>query len=57
MECKICGIAFWHGENDYSYWDGFVLSEEEENVIAEILMRHDAEGCSVRGAWESIFRD
>lgn len=43
-----------HGENDYGYWEGFSLTEEEEEQIYEILMRHDAEGCSIRGTRNDI---
>ncbi len=43
-----------HGENDYGYWEGFSLTEEEEEQIYEILMRHDTEGCSIRGTRNDI---
>lgn len=42
-----------HGENDYGYWGGFSLTEEEEQIY-EILMRHDTEGCSIRGTRNDI---
>lgn len=50
----ISGIIFRHGENDLELWEGFSLTEEEENIISEILMRHDTEGYSVRGTKEDI---
>lgn len=50
----IAGIVFEHGNNDYGYWEGFSLTEEEENQIMEILMRHDTEGCSIRGTRKEI---
>lgn len=46
---RICGIIFEHGQNDFGLWEGFRLTEEEENAIQQILMKHDTEGCSVRG--------
>lgn len=55
--CRIAGIVFEHGNNDFGYWDGFNLTEEEENIIQEILLRHDTEGCSVRGSKEEILED
>ena len=33
---------------------GFSLTEEEEEQIYEILMRHDTEGCSIRGTRNDI---
>ena len=56
-EIMIAGIIFNHGKDDYELWEGFSLSEEEENIISEILMRHDTEGCSVRGTREEIARE
>ena len=56
-ENMIYGIIFKHGENDLELWEGFSLTEEEENIISEILMRHDTEGCSVRGTREEIARE
>lgn len=46
-----------HGNNDFSYWDGFNLTEEEENAIWEILSKHDTVGCSVRGTLEDVIED
>ena len=51
---RICGIIFEHGQNDFGLWEGFSLSEEEENAIQQILQRHDTEGCSVRGTKQEI---
>ena len=51
---KISGIVFEHGDNDYGYWEGFHLTEDEENTIQEILSKHDTEGCSIRGSREDI---
>ena len=36
-DIRICGIVFEHGENDFGYWDGFSLTEDEENEIMKIL--------------------
>lgn len=51
---RISGIIFEHGKNDYGLWEDFYLTEEEENQIMEILMKHDTEGCSVRGTRKEI---
>ena len=48
---RISGIIFEHGKDDYGLWEGFNLTEDEENQIMEILMNHDTEGCSIRGTW------
>ncbi len=55
--CRIAGIVFEHGNDDFGYWNGFTLTEEEENIIQEILLRYDTEGCSVRGSKEEILED
>lgn len=52
MDIRIKGIMFEHDDGTASYWDGFYLTEQEENEIQEILMRHDTEGYSVRGNLE-----
>ena len=51
---RISGIMFEHGTNDYGFWEGFSLTEAEENQIMEILMRHDTEGYSIRGTRKQI---
>lgn len=51
---KISGIIFEHGKNDYGLWEGFYLTEDEENQIMEILIKHNTEGCSVRGTQKEI---
>lgn len=49
MVCvKILGIVIKHGKNDVGYWEGFNLTEAEENAIWNILSKHDSEGCSLR---------
>ena len=53
-EIRIAGILWKHGNNDYALWEGFNLTEEEEEIIANILFRHDTEGCSVCGAYNQI---
>lgn len=53
-EVRIAGILWQHGDDDYALWEGFNLTEEEENAIAEILFKHDTEGYSVRGAYNQI---
>ena len=54
---KITGIVIKHGNNDFEYWTGFSLTEDEENAIWNILNKHDIEGCSVRGTMEEIIED
>ena len=53
-EIRIAGILWQHGDNDYALWEGFNLTEEEEEIIANILFRHNTEGCSVCGAYNQI---
>lgn len=50
----IAGILFQHGTDDYDLWEGFDLTEAEENAIMKILEKHDTEGCSVRGTYNQI---
>ena len=54
---KITGIIIKHGKNDYGLWEGFNLSEEDQNTIQQILMKYDTEGYSVRGTREEIARE
>ena len=56
-EDRIFGIMFQHGTDDFGYWEGFNLTEEEERIISEILAKHDTEGCSVRGTWKDVIED
>lgn len=51
---NIFGIITRFGEDDFSYWEGFSLSEEEEKQIMAILLKHDTEGFSVRGSRSDI---
>ena len=53
-EIRMTGILFQHGDDDYALWEGFNLTEDEENAIWAILEKHDAEGYSVRGAYNQI---
>lgn len=48
------GVLFKHGTADYGLWEGFTLSEEDENAIQQILSKYDTEGCSVRGTRKEI---
>lgn len=52
--CKISGIVIEHGNNDFSYWEGFSLTQYEEDAIWNILNKHNTEGCSVRGTRKEI---
>ena len=54
MNTEIIGIMFGHSDRTVTYWDGFTLSEVEQNAILDILSKHDTEGCSVRGSLEEI---
>ena len=51
---RISGIIFEHGKDDYGLWEGFNLTEDEENAIWDILRKHDTEGCSIRGTRKEI---
>lgn len=51
---RIAGIVIEHGDNDFGYWEGFYLTEEEEDAICDILRKHDTEGCSIRGTRKEI---
>ena len=53
-EVRMTGVLFQHGDDDYALWEGFNLTEAEEEAIWAILSRHDTEGCSVRGAYNQI---
>lgn len=53
----IAGIFFRHGNDDYGMWEGFSLTEKEENTIWEIFEKHDTEGCSVRGTRKQIAKE
>lgn len=54
----ICGIMMQYGNgNDFSFWNGFSLSDEDNETIQKILMKYDTEGCSVRGTWEGVVED
>lgn len=53
-DIKISGIIFEHGKDDYELWEGFNLTEDEENKIMEILINHNTEGCSIRGTRKEI---
>lgn len=51
---RIVGIVMEHEDNDFGYWEGFYLTETEENAIWNILNKHDTEGCSLRGTRKEI---
>lgn len=56
-DVEISGIIFRHGEDDYGLWEGFHLSQEDENAIQTILAKYDTDGCSVRGTRKEIARE
>ena len=51
---RISGIIFEHGKDDFGLWEGFVLSDEDESAIWQILQKYDTEGCSIRGKRKEI---
>ena len=53
-EVRMTGVLFQHGDDDCALWEGFNLTEAEEEAIWAILSKHDAEGCSVRGTYNQI---
>ena len=55
--CKISGIVIEHGKDDFGYWEGFSLTEAEENAIWNILNKHDTEGCSITDTAKMIRRE
>lgn len=55
--CRIVGIVIEHGKDDFGYWEGFSLTEAEENAIWNILSKHDTEGCSIRGTRKEIIEE
>lgn len=55
--CRIVGIVIEHGKDDFGYWEGFSLTEAEENAIWNILSKHDIEGCSIRGTRKEIIEE
>lgn len=54
---KITGILFEHGDDDYSLWEGFTLTKEDEDAIAKIISKYDTQGCSVRGTYNQIIKE
>ena len=52
--CRIVGIVIEYGKDNFGYWEGFNLTEAEENAIWNILSKHDTEGCSIRGTRKEI---
>ena len=54
---RIVGIVMEHGDNDFGYWEGFYITETEENAIWNILNKHDTGGCSLRGTRKEIVKE
>lgn len=54
---KINGILIKHKNNDYSYWEGFSLTGEEEKIIWNILNNHSTEGGSIRGTKAEVIEE
>lgn len=56
-DLRLAGVMFEHGKDDFGFWEGFALSDAEENIVYQILVKHDTEGCSVRGTKKEILED
>lgn len=54
---EVVGFLIQHGQDDYSYWEGFSLTVEEKIQIEEIFRNHATEGYSVRGSKRDIIVD
>lgn len=54
---EIIGVMFAHNDGTVGYWEGFHLTEEEQNIIQEILSKHDTEGVSIIGVREEITKE
>ena len=54
---RIVGIIMEHGEDDFEYWEGFHLTEDEENLIQNIFSKHKIDGCSIRGLKEDVIKE
>lgn len=54
---EVIGFIIQHGQDDYSYWEGLSLTEEEKNQIKKIFRHHEIEGYSVRGSKRDIIVD
>ena len=54
---KIKGILIKNKNNDYSYWEGFSLTEEEEKIIWNVLNNHSTEGGSIRGTKAEVIEE
>lgn len=57
-DVKIYGIMYqFENEDDYSYWEGFQLSPEDEKTIQDIFNKYDTYGYSIRGTKQDILMD
>ena len=56
-EIAIVGIIFKHGKDDFSFWQGFEFTEEENEQLNEIFDAHNSEGYSFRGTLRECFDD
>lgn len=54
---EIVGIVFKYDTDDYCYWNGFTLTEEEKRIISKIILKHENDGCSVRGTISQIISE
>ena len=53
----IKGFIFKHKENDYEIFTDFALTDEEQDMLASILMNHINDGCSIRGTLEECIEE
>jgi len=57
MEPKIVGIMFEHSDKTVSYWDGFSLTDDDQETIGAVLSKYNTEGYSVRGTLNDVLNE
>ena len=57
MEPKIVGIVFEHSDKTVSCWDGFNLTDDDQETIGVVLLKHETEGYSVRGTLNDVLNE
>lgn len=57
MEPKIVGVMFEHSDKTVSYWDGFSLTNDDQETIGIVLSKYDTEGYSVRGTLRDVLNE
>ena len=51
---ELDSIIFKHENNTYEIWKGFALSEEDSQVLWNILSKYETEGSSFTGSREDV---